>query len=486
MNKSDIVMLPISQLHSHPENPRKDVGDVSELSESIKVNGILQNLTVVPGHYMSKEEYLAMAKSEGVPKVSAEYAYDYKDWYSDDGYTVIIGHRRMAAAKKAGLTELPCIIANMSAEEQVATMLTENMQRENLTVYEQAKAFQQLSIDFGKSVSEIAEMSGFSETTVRRRTKLAELNEVAFKRACDRGANLFDFAELDKLETLEDKAKVLADMGTANFKNTLKETIAAQKYRHKMEEWIAALRTFATEIEKQSYVGDTFVQMNYFRNYGSWTPKSEEITRPDDADRVRYFFTITDTQISVYKEAVVDPEQEAKFAEKRKREDEERNRWAQIQDISARHRELRREFIVNFGKANRHLNTILQFSADAMLWESRRQYYADLNQKSAADILGISYDNENKCIDAEAFEKLKADSPLLVVMVLSYWYADQGCSYLSHDWDSIKQCWAINWKQSQKLDRIYAFLESLGYETSDEEREIANGTHHLYTKETIE
>ena len=460
MNKSDIVMLPINQLHPHPENPRKDIGDVTELSESIKVNGVLQNLTVVPGHY----------------KGSA---------FCDCEYTVIIGHRRLAASKKAGLAELPCIIAEMSQEEQVATMLTENMQRENLTIYEQAKAFQQLSIDFGKSVSEISEMSGFSETTVRRRTKLASLNEVAFKRACDRGATLFDFAELDKLETDEDKAKVLADMGTANFKNTLKEAIAAQRYRHKREEWITALRTFATEIQQSGYVDGKHVTMNYFRNYGSWTPKSEEITKPEDADRVRYFFKISDGQISVYKEAISDPVKEAKYAEQRKREDEAKNRWAAIQDISNRHCELRRDFVVNYGQANRQQNTILGFAADAMMWESSRQYYADLNQKSAAEILGIPYDAENKQLDAEAFERLKADKPIWVVLVLSYWFADNGCSYIKHDWNSTKQCWSINCQKNKRLDRIYQFLESLGYEMSDEERQIADGTHHLYSKEDI-
>lgn len=43
-----IVMLPIDNLNPHPDNPRKEIGDVSELAESIKANGVLQNLTVVP------------------------------------------------------------------------------------------------------------------------------------------------------------------------------------------------------------------------------------------------------------------------------------------------------------------------------------------------------------------------------------------------------------------------------------------------------
>ena len=43
-----IVWLPIDSLFPHPDNPRKDVGDVTELADSIKAKGIMQNLTVVP------------------------------------------------------------------------------------------------------------------------------------------------------------------------------------------------------------------------------------------------------------------------------------------------------------------------------------------------------------------------------------------------------------------------------------------------------
>lgn len=45
---AEIKYIPVSKLWGHPDNPRKDLGDVTELAESIKVNGVLQNLTVVP------------------------------------------------------------------------------------------------------------------------------------------------------------------------------------------------------------------------------------------------------------------------------------------------------------------------------------------------------------------------------------------------------------------------------------------------------
>ena len=46
-----LVWLPVSELYPHPDNPRKEVGDVSELAESIKAKGVMQNLTVVRGRY---------------------------------------------------------------------------------------------------------------------------------------------------------------------------------------------------------------------------------------------------------------------------------------------------------------------------------------------------------------------------------------------------------------------------------------------------
>lgn len=110
--KSKLQMIAVDKLHPHPQNPRKVIGDVTELAESIKANGILQNLTVVPNN---------------------------DNWDDKSDFTVVIGHRRLAAAKQAGLTELPCAVVEMTEKEQLSTMLTENMQRSDLTVYEEAK-----------------------------------------------------------------------------------------------------------------------------------------------------------------------------------------------------------------------------------------------------------------------------------------------------------------------------------------------------------
>lgn len=62
---ADITYIPIRQLHPHPDNPRKELGDLTELAASIKENGVYQNLTVIPGHYLGKQEYIDRCIADG-------------------------------------------------------------------------------------------------------------------------------------------------------------------------------------------------------------------------------------------------------------------------------------------------------------------------------------------------------------------------------------------------------------------------------------
>ena len=63
MEAKEIVNIGLEHIHPHPDNPRKDLGDLTELAESIKKNGILQNLTVIPKEG-EPGEYIASATEE--------------------------------------------------------------------------------------------------------------------------------------------------------------------------------------------------------------------------------------------------------------------------------------------------------------------------------------------------------------------------------------------------------------------------------------
>ena len=168
----------INHIKPHPDNPRKDVGDVTELAKSIKVNGIMQNLTVVP---------------------------------AADGYKALIGHRRLAAAKMAGLETVPCVVLeDLSYQEQVAIMLEENMQRQDLTIPEQAESFQ-LMLDLGATIEDLKETTGFSESTIRHRLNLAKLDKELLQEAVhDYQITLSDLIELEKIDDIEKRNEILA------------------------------------------------------------------------------------------------------------------------------------------------------------------------------------------------------------------------------------------------------------------------------------
>ena len=235
-----VINIPLSQIYPHPDNPRKNLGDLDELTDSIKKNGLMQNLTVMPGHWLTKEEYILIAKKEGVSRIDAEATYTGKEW-SDEGYTLLIGHRRCAAARKAELFKVPCrIIEDITKNEQVGMMLEENMQRNDLTIYEQAEGFQMM-LDLGESVDSLAEKTGFSKTTIYHRTNLAKLDKEKLKKVrltvnydvtgevtttSDTSSNANESADYKNAKNFAAKAK--AALGDAEFSVRLPQTLTGQ------------------------------------------------------------------------------------------------------------------------------------------------------------------------------------------------------------------------------------------------------------------
>ena len=178
-----IVMIPRGCLEPHPDNPRKDLGDLTELRESIKANGIMQNLTVVPVN---------------------------KDWTK---FRILIGHRRFAASEGV-IDTLPCAIAaDIDQKEQVSIMLCENIQRSDLTYIEQAHGFQMM-LDLGDEIKDISNKTGFSAQTIKHRLAIAELPEDLIKEVSENNnwqLTMNDFIELEKVEDLEERQQILEE-----------------------------------------------------------------------------------------------------------------------------------------------------------------------------------------------------------------------------------------------------------------------------------
>lgn len=440
-----MVHLSVSCLHPHPDNPRKDLGDLTELADSIRANGIFQNLTVVP--------------------VDEQY----------NDYTVIIGHRRLAAAKMAGLAEVPCVIAEMDYREQVRTMLMENIQRADLTVYEQAQGFQ-LMLDLGDSVEAISKKSGFSKSTVRRRIKLLALDQQKLKASVERGAMLQDYAELDKIEDLALKNEVLDAIGTNNFRMKLNNAIEEEKNRKYIAEVTAAVMEFAsliTEVDRSV--------MRYVNSYETWNKRKVE--RPDDADTTAYYYTASDRSVTVYQKWNESSE-DAKTREEPERLRAEFNRQeGELKQATDMAYHLRADFVRNFSGAKKNLIPIVRFAATALIGNG--EYGFDrIDAKLLADLLEVDFDEDaDYTIFKEAAEKVSEERPEYVLLASVYASVDGDGThrYFCYEWENnIRKC--VH-KPNEELDRLYNFLTSLGYEMSDEEKALRDGTHALFQKD---
>lgn len=192
-----VLHMPVYQLIHHPDNPRKEFGDLSELTESIRKKGIMQNLTIIPEECRE----LPVEEQPTLDKINM-----------NGKFLVLIGNRRMEAAKQAGVEKLPCrIVTGLSKKDQIAIMLEENMQRNDLSISEQANSFQ-LMLDLGDTVDGIQEKTGFSKSTIYHRLNIAKLDpETLEEKVKDESFQLSfgDMYALEKIESVEKRNEVL-------------------------------------------------------------------------------------------------------------------------------------------------------------------------------------------------------------------------------------------------------------------------------------
>lgn len=204
---TQLLNLAVADITPHPDNPRKHLGDLTELAESIKTHGLLEPLVVVPiigGDYV-----------KNINKAQ---------------WRVIAGHRRLAAAKLAGYTAVPALTRNLSPAEQLEVMLVENLQRSDLTPVEEGHAYQQLLEFDGYTQTKIAKHTGRSTKTIKNRIAITKLPEPLLTKL-DSGQ--LTLGDAEKLLPLADYPELLARVeravGTYNFDWSLKSALGDVK-----------------------------------------------------------------------------------------------------------------------------------------------------------------------------------------------------------------------------------------------------------------
>ena len=141
-----IEKIKIIDIEPNKNQPRRtfDTEALDELAESIKIYGVIQPIIV-----------------------------NKKDNY----YEIVAGERRWRASKKAGLTEIPCIIRDDGERKSKEISLIENIQREDLNPIEKARGFKQLIDEYGLKQQELADMIGVNRTSVTNSLRILNLDE---------------------------------------------------------------------------------------------------------------------------------------------------------------------------------------------------------------------------------------------------------------------------------------------------------------------
>lgn len=433
-----IRYIDIEKIYQHPKNPRKKLTDIEELADSIRENGIMQNLTVVPWY----------SQFTGKPGDNGS---------TEGEYYAVIGHRRLAAAKLAGLNQVPCVISNMDEKQQVAIMLMENMQRSDLTIIEEAEGMQMM-FDLGSTADEIAEKTGLSKTTINRRVQLLDLDRDKLSESFERGGKLQDYLELQKIKDPKTRDLVMCEIGTNNFEWSLKKAIQAELGREKKAAIIKMLSEFAEEIQESDWS-----IMEYVAGYSY--VRDQEYGKPVDWQTEKYYFKLDNDIAHLYRQR----KEKCAAAED---QDIEKRRIDKIalDEIAARMHEMRFGFVKKYpqNKAKKHSSDITAFAAMLILNNLSNWF----NRERFASLLGVEK------YDGEEIEKKIIEMPEKALLSIQYTRVDND----SKSYADYYNRYCVN----NGLDAIYDLLCKLGYEMSDEEKAIRNGTHELYAREEEE
>lgn len=231
-----VLLIDSHLIVPNPSQPRKffEEYELISLSESIKKNGILQPLTV--------------RKLE------------------NGTYELIAGERRLRASKLAGINQVPCIVITADERQSAILALIENLQRQDLNLFEEASAIQQLIDDWGVTQEEASSRLGKAQSTIANKLRLLKLSPTVRETISKQGLTERHARALLKLpdEALQRKAlhSILANQ--YNVKQTeqyieqlLKQVDEQDKVKPHRQLIVKDVRLFLNTISKAV---DTMVQ----------------------------------------------------------------------------------------------------------------------------------------------------------------------------------------------------------------------------------
>ncbi len=190
--QNNINYISVDLISPNVYQPRKYFDDetIEELAQSINVYGIIQPLSI--------------------RKIS------------EDRYELVAGERRLRAAKRAGLKEVPAIIVDITDSESAAIALLENLQREDLNFIEEAEAYNNLMKDHNYTQEKLAEIIGKKQSTIANKIRILKLDEGIRNLVLNNNLTERHARALLKLPDTESQKKILNTVikKSLNVKNT--------------------------------------------------------------------------------------------------------------------------------------------------------------------------------------------------------------------------------------------------------------------------
>lgn len=173
----NVRVISIDKIDPNPMQARNELGEIEELTNSIKEKGILEPILVRP---------------------------------TEGRYEIIAGERRFVAAKKAGMEIVPCIVMDVSESEAMEISLVENLQRKDLDVFEEADGLKALVDNYGYNHEKISKKIGKARSTITEIINLSRIpNDV--RMLCDEYEikSRSMLIEIAKLKSKDDMIKLL-------------------------------------------------------------------------------------------------------------------------------------------------------------------------------------------------------------------------------------------------------------------------------------
>ena len=443
----DIVMIETKRLRHHPDNPRKDLGDVTELADSVKKNGIMQNLTVIP--------------IEGT-----------EDFY------VLIGNRRMEACLQAGLEKVPCkIVSNISKKEQVAIMLEENMQRSDLTIIEQAEGFQMM-LDLGETVDSISEKTGFSKATVYHRVNIAKLDrKILAEKKDDEGffqLSMGDLIELEKVKDMDERNRILKETsGGRDMQWRVQQAVRKANRKRNVSEIKlmfakAGLEAAPKKAEQERWYGDRWKHLQ------DWDLEDDTLEPVKEIKKKNAMWVIYDDR-----NAAVVVEVKQKERKLSKFEIEAKERETKKKELKAKQKKLYGT-ITDFIKAIFVFKEIKPLKPDLELYKAIVEVMVKVNAQSTESDLAQLYAGKGlwEIEQSEDYEKYVKWRDSLTAL-------DRAIISLKEVKDNDLYTWDGKYRReyAERAIAVVDFFKKYGFSITDDMQQLLDGTDESYVRE---